>query len=202
MQWYEEEVRGLEARIRTCNLSAPVVFYGSSTMRLWETLAQDLRSDDLLNLAFGGSTLEACVWFFERLPVAAKARSLVLYAGDNDLGDGRSPGQVVDSFLALVAKLKTHLPDIPFGFISVKPSPSRLPLIDSMRQTNAAVQGMLGLLPNAYFIDVFSAMLDETGRPVAGYYQPDGLHLSPAGYRQWADVIDKHRSRIFGDTPL
>ena len=66
----------------------PPVFYGSSSIRLWITLAEDF-DPRVLNLGFGGSTLEACDYFFSRLVMPVSPRSLLLYAGDNDLGDGR-----------------------------------------------------------------------------------------------------------------
>ncbi len=65
MDWYESEVRELEkvtaARVLP---NDPVVFYGSSTVRLWDTLARDMGDERAVNLGFGGSTLEACVHFF------------------------------------------------------------------------------------------------------------------------------------------
>ena len=92
MEWYEQEVSAMEQRLRE---SPPpdglVVFYGSSSLRMWESLENDFPTIGVLNLAFGGSTMEACAWFFERLVVPSNPRSIVCYAGDNDLGDGRSP---------------------------------------------------------------------------------------------------------------
>ena len=65
MQWYEEEVRGLEqAREKNPPFCDPVAFYGSSSIRLWNTLAQDFAGERIVNLGFGGSTLEACASFF------------------------------------------------------------------------------------------------------------------------------------------
>ncbi|RYF53925.1 MAG: GDSL family lipase, partial [Cytophagaceae bacterium] len=95
MVWYEADVREVENRVAvTPQATNRVVFYGSSSIRLWTTLAQDFPNNKTLNLGFGGSTLAACTWFFERLIVPAAPQSLVFYAGDNDLGDGRHPQEV------------------------------------------------------------------------------------------------------------
>lgn len=82
MQWYEAEVRALE-RARTGGAigDRPPVFYGSSSIGLWDTLAEDV-GPGILNPAFGGSTLEACDHFFARLVAPVNPRSLLLYAGD------------------------------------------------------------------------------------------------------------------------
>jgi len=199
VQWYETEVRGLEAEIATLRLAQPVVFYGSSTMRMWETLKEDTGSQHVLNVAFGGSTLEACAHFFDRLVVAARPCSLVVYAGDNDLGDGRSPAHVVESYRKMVAKRDAMLPGVALGFISIKSSPSRYQINDRIVETNAAIRALSGQQPKDYYIDVSPHILGPDSKPLAEYFQPDGLHLSPAGYRVWAKAIFKDRDRIFNE---
>jgi lysophospholipase L1-like esterase len=175
----------------------PIVFYGSSSIRLWSTLATDLGDPRILNLGFGGSTMEACAYYFERLVVPRKPSSLVLYAGDNDLGDGRSARDVFESFRKLTGKLDTHLGPIPFGFISIKPSPARWPLIDAIRSANALIKDQLLSRPNSTYIDIFQPMLNASGRPRPELYLEDGLHLSAAGYLLWAEQILSYRDMIF-----
>jgi lysophospholipase L1-like esterase len=198
MEWYEAEVRALEnlRRVRP-PVEKPVVFYGSSTIRLWGSLANDLGSPRALNLGFGGSTLEACFWFFERLVPPEKPVSLVVYAGDNDLGDGQQPDAVVASFRALAARVHRWCPQIPFGFISIKPSPARRYLDARIRSANQMIEREIEDIENAYFIPVFDAMLDEHGNPRAELYAEDQLHLAPAGYRLWTQLLAPFRNRIF-----
>jgi hypothetical protein len=74
MQWYEAEVQALERAIALrAQESRPPVFYGSSSIRLWDTLAEDV-DPRVLNLGFGGSTLEACDYFFRTRFARAIAR--------------------------------------------------------------------------------------------------------------------------------
>ena len=198
MQWYEAEVRALEERVRTVPIAGhPVVFYGSSSIRLWTTLPSDLALPNALNLGFGGSTLEACAYFFERLVVPAAPASLVVYAGDNDLGDGQSPEKVLTSFRSLADQVHKRLPGIPFAFISIKPAPARLSIIDRIRRTNDLIRHEIGQFKTGCFISVFEAMLDDRGKPRASLFLEDGLHLSPAGYRIWAGVLESYRNQIF-----
>jgi len=203
MQWYEDEVRAVEERIKVGQIPRhPVAFYGSSSIRLWNTLASDLALPNALNLGFGGSTLEACAYFFERLVVPAAPASLVVYAGDNDLGDGRSPENVLTFFRSLADQVHTRLPGIPFAFISIKPSPARLGIIDRIRRTNDLIRREIGQRKISQsdagcFISIFEAMLDDRGKPRASLFLEDGLHLSPAGYRVWAAVLANYRNQIF-----
>jgi lysophospholipase L1-like esterase len=201
MDWYEGEVQALE---RACRVAAlpprPAVFYGSSSIRMWATLARDLGDASAVNLGFGGSTLDACVWYFERLVPPVRPASLVVYAGDNDLGDGRSARDVASSFAALSAKVVRHLGSVPFGFISIKPSPARTEMLSRIQEANDAIRAAIEGHPAAYYIDVFTPMLGPTGRPRVDLFLEDGLHLNHAGYRLWSAVLRQHRDRIFTKT--
>jgi lysophospholipase L1-like esterase len=198
MQWYEAEVQTLVDRTGATPLNRPPVFYGSSTFRLWETLAEDI-GPGIANLAFGGSTLEACDHFFPRIIPPVNPRSLLLYAGDNDLGDGRTPDDAFRSFRSLAAKVHAFQGEIPFGFVSVKPSPARYPIIGRIRRFNELVRREIESLPSAYYVDIFPAMLTPAGKPAAEFYLEDGLHMNRAGYRLWGRLLAPYRNRIFID---
>lgn len=196
LEWYEEEVRAIEQAHAAAPLPPhPLVFYGSSSIRLWSSLADDFPTLKPINLGFGGSTLAACVWFFERLVVPYQPRSLVVYAGDNDLGDGQQPSDVVDSFRALAHKINLYLDTIPVTFVSIKPSPARQELFDAIVQTNEAIRREIAAHDTFSYVDIFHPMLDQEGRPRPELYAEDGLHLSPAGYRVWTQVLSAHLLR-------
>ncbi|MBD2100477.1 SGNH/GDSL hydrolase family protein [Leptolyngbya sp. FACHB-261] len=198
MDWYEAEVRALEKSLITVPPQPDVVvFYGSSSIRLWDTLASDFKTIPTLNLGFGGSTLAACVHFFERLVVPCKPRSLVFYAGDNDLGDGQPPEAVANSLRALLQKTTQYLGEIPFAFLAIKPSLARWSLIERIRQTNELSQGELAQRKFSYYIDTFQPMLGDDGQPQPELFAADGLHLSPTGYQVWTQVLYEHQQQIF-----
>ena len=198
MDWYEPDVQALEAaRAVRRPLPQPVVFYGSSTIRLWSSLAIDLKAPEALNLGFGGSTLEACVYFFDRLIVPEGPGSLVLYAGDNDIGDGRSAQQVYKTFTDFLGKVETELGEIPFGFISIKPSPARFTLVKKIRDANSLIRQHISGVKNAYFIDLFDAMLRPDQTPRDELFESDGLHMNRNGYQLWSRLLKPYRNQMF-----
>jgi lysophospholipase L1-like esterase len=184
MVLFEEEVSELEKKIRTYPTGG-TVFYGSSSIRLWRTLEQDFPETQPINIGFGGATLAACAWHFERLVLPAQPRALVLYAGDNDLGEGRQPEEVYLFFYALAEKIQRHLPNVPVTFLSIKPSPARWSIVDEIRTTNAMIAAAIQDHPQFQFIDATEAMLTADGQPDWDLYEADGLHLNPAGYARW-----------------
>jgi lysophospholipase L1-like esterase len=190
MDWYEEEVKGLERKRLQVSYEPKMIFYGSSSIRLWKDLHQDFRPFKPINLGFGGSTLEACVAFFDRIIGPYNPESIVLYAGDNDLGDGKQPQDVLHYYRQLSAKIKKRYKDIPLIFISIKPSISRFHIINKIRQTNDMIrEEIMFKEDNYHFINIYDAMTDENGRPRPELFEPDGLHLSAEGYSVWKQII-------------
>ncbi|WP_338874796.1 GDSL-type esterase/lipase family protein [Spirosoma sp. SC4-14] len=190
MIWYEDEVRQLEAKLKAIPPTPNrVVFYGSSSIRLWSTLDQDFPQTNPLNLGFGGSTLAACAWFFERLLMPTSPKAIVFYAGDNDLGDGRHPEEVYLFFRAFAGKMSQYLPDIPVAYLSIKISPARWNIKDNIRFTNKLIADEVSKLPEFRTIDMTTPLLGADGRPRRECFESDGLHLSPLGYQAWQRVL-------------
>lgn len=199
MVWYEDEINQLESKLNNLPPDPDrVVFYGSSSIRLWTTLAQDFPQLNTLNLGFGGSTLAACTWYFERVVVPAKPSSIVFYAGDNDLGDGRHPEEVYLFFCAFAERLKSLLPGVPLYFLSIKISPSRWNIADQIRYANKLIAREIEKYPDYQYIDMTAPLLGPDGRPRREFFENDGLHLNPAGYRMWRQTVQQ-QARIFND---
>ena len=198
MQWYLEEIQRLEeAPVVVGGVLPRVVFYGSSTFTRWPHLAQDFPQVQAMNLGFGGSTLAACAWFFERVVPRQQPDALMVYAGDNDLGDGRTPEEVILFFEQFLAVSRARLGVIPLCFVSIKLSPARLYLRDSIQYVNEYVQQRIAALGAPYaFLDLYTPMLDAQGNPQRALYESDGLHLSPAGYVLWQQAIGQQLGRM------
>jgi lysophospholipase L1-like esterase len=190
MYWYEDEVKRLEKDKLKLTYNPETIFYGSSTFRLWNTLYDDFNEIKPVNLGFGGSTLAACDWFFERIMSNFEPKKLVVYAGDNDLGDGRHPEEVFLFFLQLMVKVENRFGNIPCYFVSLKPSPARWNIIEQFKFTNNIIETeIIKRNANWHFIDIFKEMIDASGKPRKDFYVADGLHLSNAGYDVWRRVI-------------
>ncbi len=190
MNWYEEEVAELIQRRDALTYEPKTIFYGSSSIRMWSSLYEDFKECLPVNLGFGGSTLAACVWFFERIVVPVKnPQTLFVYAGDNDLGDGRTPEEVMTFFEELVTKMNTYHPNIPWYYISIKPSISRWNINDKIKYTNELIESRIKMLDNVTFLNIYNAMLGENGAPNAAYYSEDGLHLNKDGYEVWKEAL-------------
>ena len=187
---FEPEIQ----RFETMDKAAPptlggVVFVGSSTFRLWPDLAGDFPGVPVLNRGFGGSTLPEVVAATPRIVLPHRPRLVVLYAGDNDLAEGRTTANVLADYHAFVALVRRKLPATRIVFVSIKPSPSRWALVDSMRVANRLVRDEIARDSLQLYVDLFTPMLGADGRPRPELFRDDSLHMTPAGYALWRERL-------------
>ncbi|MBV0881296.1 GDSL family lipase [Noviherbaspirillum sp. L7-7A] len=167
-----------------------VLFVGSSSIRLWDNLEQQFNTAPIVvKRGFGGSRMEDCAAHLSRLVIPYKPRTVVIYAGENDLAEGRRPEQVLKSFTRFVEGVRAALPATRIAYVSIKPSIARAGMLDDIRATNALISDYVSQLDNARYIDVFTPMLDSRGAPRAELFREDRLHLNQAGYALWHDLI-------------
>lgn len=165
-----------------------VLFVGSSSIRLWETLAADFPGIPVINRGFGGSELRDSTFYADRIVVPYAPRQIVIYAGENDLQAGRTPQQMEQDFRAFVQRVRRDLPKARIAYISNKPSPSRVRLLQAQRQANALIKAEAGRL-HVDYIDVFTSMLDANGQPREELFVEDRLHMNRAGYALWRQKV-------------
>jgi len=166
-----------------------VVFIGSSSIRLWDDLEQQMPGRTIIRRGFGGSTLEDCVRYLDRLVLPYRPRLVVVYAGDNDVAQGALAGQVLERFKQFVEGIRAQLHGTRIAFISIKPSPARLGRLGTIRRANSLVQAYIADKPYLEYIDIFRPMLNAEGLPRPELFSQDELHLNPTGYALWKSVV-------------
>jgi lysophospholipase L1-like esterase len=169
-----------------------VLFVGSSSLRLWRNLRSDFPNIDFINRAFGGSRLEDVNYFFDRVVAPYNPKTIVLYAGDNDLNDGLAPDRVLKDFRKFAKLVRAKFPKAKILFISIKPSPSRWKLAETVRKTNELIKTEIGADKNARFVDVWTPMLGPNGEPKPEIFLEDKLHMNEKGYAIWREVLAKY----------
>lgn len=166
-----------------------VVFVGSSSIRRWSSLAADFPTVLLLNRGFGGSELTDSVFFADRIVIPYAPRLVVVYAGENDLQAGKSPESVLAAFQAFHTKVHAALPKTKIIFLAVKESPSRAKIREKVLLANKLVAADCAKDPRLTFVDVATPMLDAKGQTRPELFVEDQLHMKPAGYAIWTQVL-------------
>jgi lysophospholipase L1-like esterase len=167
-----------------------VLFVGSSSIRLWQDLEQQFKTQPVvLKRGFGGSRLADCVTNLNRLVIRYQPRLVLLYAGDNDIASGSTPQDVLRRFVAFERGVHAALPATRIAYISIKPSPARSRLLPVIHEANALIHAYVADHAGLEYIDVYGAMLDDAGHPRTDLFRPDLLHLNVRGYALWQRLI-------------
>ena len=153
-----------------------IVFLGSSSFRRWDLQKSFPQMADAIR-------------YVDRIVLPLKPRTIFLYEGDNDTGNGKTPETVEREFRQLVAIIHKALPQARIVFVSIKPSIRRWHLIDVARAANARVRAICDQHDLLEFVDAASPLLGGNGEPRADLFVEDDLHLNDAGYAIWAELI-------------
>ncbi len=187
---YEFSIAAFEARDRRTPPPAhPLLFVGSSSIRMWD-LEKSWPGYGAVNNGFGGSTLADSIHFFQRHIAPYKAKAILIYAGDNDMARGLDAAGVLVDFIKLTNLIESNAPDTPVIYIAIKPSIARAKLWPVMESANGKIRAFCAEKRNLYFADIATPMLStKDGKPDPNVFKSDGLHLNETGYELWKAVI-------------
>ncbi len=189
---WEDDIAALESSTRARALDGrEVLFVGSSSILLWDSLAEDMAPLAVIQHGFGGAKLNDLAHYARRLVNAWQARAVVVFAGTNDIDPSaaKSPEQLLASYQAFVAAVRADQPEVPIFYIGITPSLMRWAVWPIAQSTNALIEQWSASDPNLHFIDTSPGLLGSNGEPDPENYRFDGLHLSEQGYGVWRAMI-------------
>ena len=194
---WEPAIRVFEAADKTNPPPRNAVeFIGSSSIRLWTNAPSLLPGHNIFNRGFGGSHLADSVAFLDRIVIPYRPKLVVLYAGDNDISAGKSPGEVFADFKDFARKVHAALPQTKIAFVSIKPCPAREKYLAEVQTANRLIKGFISSDGRLTYLDVFTPSLTADGKPRSELYIKDGLHPNDAGYHLWASIVKPVLDRL------
>jgi len=180
---FENNVRLYEAADKS---NAPpqnaILLAGDSQFYRWKTVAEDLAGYTVINRGIDSFQTSDLVYFADRIVLPYHARLIVLHVGGNDVHVGKTPGQVLVDFKALVAKVRAVQPTVPIAFSSLTPGPGRWEEAGRRKETNRVIQDYIATQPGLRFVDLWEAMLTPGGKPREDLWVADRVHPNHAGY--------------------
>ena len=192
-EWTKEIGAMLEIDQKQTPPKDPIVFTGSSTIRLWTSLRADFPKLNVMNRGFGGSRLDDLVFFAPKIVLPYKPKMIVVYSGENDIEAKESPENALADFKAFVAFRDNNLPRTPIVYLSMKPSILRWSLWPEMKRGNDLIREECGKHRNVKFVDISAKMLGPNGtKPPVDIFVEDGLHLNAKGYSIIREALLPH----------
>ncbi|MEZ4352840.1 MAG: GDSL-type esterase/lipase family protein [Myxococcota bacterium] len=187
--FFESEIRAFEA----ADATAPpepggILFVGSSSIRFWDTLAEDMAPLPVVRRGFGGAHMEHVLHNARRIVIPYAPRAVVVFVGGNDIGAGKSSEHVLRGFREFVDLLHAELPEADVWLLSMKPSKLRWGSWSEMARVDEGLRALAEADPRVRFVETGRTLLGPDGVP-DDVYVFDGLHLNAEGYRRWTAVL-------------
>jgi len=187
---FEEEINKFINSTETYD----VVFTGSSSVRLWESLSQNFPEISLINTGFGGSEMQDLLFYIDDLVIDYRPQKIFIYEGDNDINSGKSLDQIMNATTGVLNEVFSKIENAEVYIISPKPSPSRFHLKDTYEALNDRLKELSAQRDQVEFIDVWTPMLNKEGQPFPHIFIEDQLHMNAEGYAIWKEVIAPYLS--------
>lgn len=125
---------------------------------------------------------------------------VILQNGANDLGELWRHGEpsideIEECFRKVVRTIRTRLPDVPLIINGLFPTRDRYAgLVPLIKKLDPKIKSIAEEFDCVY-LEVYSHFADQDGL-LRQEFSREGLHLTDAGYKVWADLIDESLQQL------
>lgn len=175
-----------------------ILFTGSSSIRMWTTLKEDVVPYPVVRRGFGGSKFSDLAVYTKRIVYPHQFRALVIFEANDITGSktDKSPTEVVKLFKNIVRQVRAKYPEKPIFLLEITPTKSRWAVWPTIKQTNLLLKEACGKLHNTYFIETATSYLNKDGEPRTELFIKDMLHQNHDGYLIWGDLVRKKLDEV------
>ncbi len=174
-----------------------VLFTGSSSIRFWKSLAEDMRPLKVLNRGFGGAHIVHVNYHFEDVVSRYNPQAIVFFCGTNDITALKTAKETVEDFKIFQNKVRTNLPNVPIFVIGIKPTPAREYIEEEELEYNKLIADLAAEDELLSYIDIWEAMLSDEGERIPELFVEDGLHINAKGYEIWTKLVRENLKQRF-----
>ena len=174
-----------------------ILFTGSSSIRFWDSLEEDMEPLEVLNRGFGGAQISHVIHHFEEIIKPYEPKAIVFFCGTNDLTALKTPKETMSDFKKFLSLVRNEFGNIKVYVIGIKPSVDRLYLDKEERIFNSSIKLLASQDAYLEYIDVWDSMLSEDGSRMPELFIEDGLHMNKKGYEVWTKQVRKSLSKDF-----
>ena len=191
--WASPEIEHFKALNKIDAPENALLFLGSSSIRLWETLAQDMAPYPVIRRGYGGAHLRDAIFYTEALLGDYQPAMIIGFIANDIKGDpaDESPAKVKRLFKFFLKQIRKQHPETPFLWVEITPTKSRWAQWKDIQKVNQKIKAYCDKTPNLYFVETADAFLTKEGLPRTDLFVVDQLHLNPQGYALWSSIIRK-----------
>ncbi len=199
--WAAPEIRQFEALDRSQSYPKnSIMFMGSSSIRLWNTLEEDMRPFPVIQRGYGGAHFRDLIYYTDRILANHSIEMLVCFVA-NDIKvapEDESPKKVLRLVKYVIKQIRAKHSDIPILFVEITPTSSRWKKWTEIQELNRLIEHHCKTDDKLHFISTANHFLNPDGRPNDELFIEDRLHLNPQGYTIWSKLIKDEIKRVKG----
>lgn len=187
---FEKEIQAFEEQDKENGIDKrEILFVGSSSIRMWTTLSEDMQPYKVLNRGFGGATTAEVLQYYNRIIKPYKPKTIVIYVGENDISEGDKPEETVSKNNLLFNRIQEDFKRSKIIYISMKPSISRWHLWEDYKKGNAKIRKICEANDRLFYLESADVMLNDDGSIKKDIFIEDGLHMNAKGYEDWTKMV-------------
>lgn len=212
--WWKQRHESFNARAKqgAANGDIGLIFLGDSITQGWEGEGKQVWESfyaprHAFNIGISGDRTQHVLWRLDHgnvdglaKPAKGHAPKLVvmMIGTNNSNGSDNTAEEIADGNKAIVAKLREKLPDTKILMLAIFPRGDKP---NAQREKNAKASLMASKVADGkmvHYLDIGNAFLEKDGT-LTKEVMPDALHLSPEGYKRWAEAIEPMVKKLMGE---
>ena len=189
---WETEIASLEKLDQTEKYADnAILFVGSSSIRLWSTIKEELLPYPVIQRGFGGSKSPDVARYIKRIVYPHQFSAVVIFIANDITGSPNdlTPKESVNTFREIVKSIRAKYQKQPVFIVEITPSQSRWKQWPQIQVTNSKLKVLCKKEKNLYFIETSRSFLNDQSEPRNELFRDDHLHLNHEGYKIWGRLI-------------
>ena len=179
-----------------------ILFAGSSSIRFWDSLEEDMEPLKVLNRGFGGAQISHVIYHFEDVVKPYNPKAIVFFCGTNDLTALKTPKEAMNDFKKFLNLVRNEFGNIKVYVIGIKPTVDRLYLDEEERIFNNLISSLTSNDAYLEYINIWDPMLNQDGTRMPELFIEDGLHMNEKGYEVWTRLVRESLSKDFAELKI
>lgn len=197
--WAEPEINQFEILDESQTYDEnSIMFIGSSSIRLWNTLEEDMHPFPVIQRGYGGAHFRDLIYYTDRILANHSIEMLVCFVA-NDIKvapEDESPRRVFRLVKYFIKQVRAKHPNIPILFVEITPTSSRWGKWKEIQELNDMIEKHCQTNDKLHFVSTAEYFLNQNGQPNDSLFIKDRLHLNPKGYTIWARLIKEHIKKV------
>jgi beta-glucosidase len=187
-----------------------LIFLGDSITHSWEDGGKELWAEyyaprNAVNMGFSGDRTQHVLWRLDNgnIDGISPKAAVIMIGTNNSNGNDNTAEEIADGIIAICKKLRNDLPKTKILLLAIFPRGEKPGL---QREKNAKASELAAKMADGkldpedmiHYLDIGPKFL-EPDKSLSKEIMPDYLHLTPKGYKIWAEAIEPKLKELMGE---